>query len=354
MLEVAKHEKLYRALKNKLLQLNPGDKILSIRHIMQNYSVSKATVIRSVERLKAENLIRKNVGLGTFVTDEVLKYKENAKPIILIAIPRWNSTFYGNIEDQFELAQATSNSVVEFLRYDWKDEIPRMLPNKKIDGLIVIASSNITPEHIEYLDSYKRPYLFFDISAGNLPANSVTSNNYSIGSQAADHLIKLGHKKIALVISEPQILSINDIIDGFCQYSELQGANVEIIDCGVKKGDLGIEKVYRRFKERLKETCSFTGIFVTSSASALAIYKAAYENNMRIPEDLSLISAGYSPDCAYYYPALTNIDYDIPKMVSFAMDILISQINNKERKEFKLKKVKPKIMIRDSTISCNK
>ena len=351
MSRASKHEILYRELKKELLSFNPGDKIPSVREIMQDYSVSQATVTKSISRLQNESLLEKNLGLGTFVTEEVLKYKKDADPIILVATPRWNSAWYVGIERNFELAQKEYGFSVEFIHYDWQDGIPQKLPDRKADGLVIVPSVKVTQEYLNQLEGFNLPYLIFDRSVENAMANSVCNDNQFAGALAADHLIKLGHRKLALIISEPKLTSVTGRIDGFTQYCELQNAEVELIDCDIKSGDRAVEKVYQTLKSRLKGAKpDYTGVFVTSENAVLGVYKAFYEKGMSIPGDVSIVGVDDQADSDFYYPALTTISSNLPKLVNSASEILLAQIKGNDKKNnFSQKKIKSEIIIREST-----
>jgi DNA-binding LacI/PurR family transcriptional regulator len=351
MLDLLKHEQLYREIKKELINLNPGDKIPSVRSIMQNYVVSQATVTKSISRLQNENLLEKNLGLGTFVTDEVLKYKKNAVPIVLVATPRWNSAWFIGVERSFELAQKKYGFSVEFTHFDWQDGIPQKLPDRKADGLIIVpATEKITQKHFTQLEEFQIPFVIFDRSAENIAVNSVCSDNQFSGALAADHLIKLGHRKLALIISEAQVTSVIERINGFMQYCELQGAEVELIDCHINSGDRAIEKVYQTLKERLQQSPpDYTGMFITSETAALGVYKAFYENGMSIPQDVSIIGVDDQADSDFYFPALTTISSNLTKLVDAASEILLPQIVEIPKNDFSKQKIKSEIIIREST-----
>ena len=87
-----KYDTLYQELKEDLIELSPGDSFPAVRTIMKEHAVSQATVTMATERLFNEGLLLKAVGKGMMVTEEVLKYKKGAKPIICLAIPHWRPT----------------------------------------------------------------------------------------------------------------------------------------------------------------------------------------------------------------------------------------------------------------------
>ncbi len=350
MSRASKHETLYRELKKELLGFNPGDKIPSVRDIMQDYSVSQATVTKSTSRLQNESLLEKSLGLGTFVTNEVLKYKKDAAPIILVATPRWNSPVNVAIEQNFELAEKECKFSTVFMHYDWHQNVPLKLPEQKIDGLIVIPSGEITQNSVAQLEGFNIPFVVLGCFMEHMAINSVNGDGQFTGALAADHLIKFGHKKIALVISEPKVNDTKERINGFLQYCMLQGVKAEIIDCGIQRGDSSIEKVYHTLKNRLKQSqFDFSGIFIINESAVLGAYKAFTENGISIPEDISIIGVGNEMDSHFYCPALTTICSNIPKLVNVSVEILLAEINGEKQTGFRQEKIQSKIIIREST-----
>jgi LacI family transcriptional regulator, galactose operon repressor len=284
------------------------------------------------------------------VTDEVLKYKKNAAPIIYVASPRWNSSLNVEIEQNFELAQKQYNFSVEFIHYNWQQSIPQQLPDRKADGLIIIPSGKITQECVTKLEGFNMPFVLLGRSLEHLAINSVSGDDQFTGALAADHLIKLGHKKIALVISEPEVSAVTERINGFLQYCELQNVKAEIIDCHINSGDRSIEKVYQTLEARLQQsTFDFTGVFIISESSALGVYKALYEKGISIPDDISIIGVDNQANSDFYYPALTTISTNLHKLVNTASEILLSQIKGANKNVFSQEKIKAEIIIREST-----
>ncbi len=354
MLGKSKHERLYYRLKEEIVELKPGDKIMPVRDMIRRYSVSQATVTKSLDRLFHEGLIEKNPGLGTFITAEVMKYRKDAKPIVVVAMPRWSSQLGVEIEYCFELAQQEYDFMVEFVHYNWQDGVPSELPKRKIDGLIIVPGQKLTRQHIKKLMHFNLPFVIFDHSVAGIEVNSVCSDNHFTGALAAAHLIKLGHKRLALVISEPKVTSIVRRIEGFTQYCELQNIQVEIIDCGINSGDRSVEKVYQTLKNKLEDGLpGYSAIFVVSETAVLGVYKAFHEHGIAIPQDISVIGVDDQSDSDFYFPALTTISSNIKKLTKIAAETVLAQIKAKGNRNFYQKKLKSKIITRESTCNFN-
>ena len=355
MIKPVKYEDLYERLKTKLTGLNPGENFLSVRDIMSHHDVSQATVTKALEPLLAEKLLEKRRGVGMYVTDEVLKYRQTAPPVIALAMPRWTSSGFQVLENEFVRFSQEGIYLDEIIHFDWHENVICKLPPKKIDGLIVIpASDNMRSEHIQALDKLNVPYIIFGQHMKELPISTVYADGVYTGALAADHLIKLGHKKLMLMITEPRVEIIEDRIEGFKNYCRSQGVAAIEIDCKVKNGDNSIALAYSTAKKLLAAgRPDFTGIYVLSEEPCLALFKALHESGIRIPGDISIVSTDNTANSEYYYPGLTTVNASQEEMLRAAVAIVKKKIAEPDSPVMK-KRIESRLIIRESTMKCTR
>ncbi len=353
MIRLAKHEELYENLKNVLIELEPGDSFISVREIMRRYEVSQATVTSAVEPLLEEGLLEKRSGLGMFVTNEVNKYKASAPPVIALVLPRWMSSVYLQLENAFLNLQSEYGISAELIHYNSNDGMIKELPSRKIDGLIIHpAVDMIKAEEIQLINGFNVPYLILG-NMKDLDVNTVNSDDKFGASMAADHLIKLGHQRLAVFNSEPWSNAVADRINGFTEYCSLQGVDVKIFDANIRSGQNPMVLVYDFIKNLCsKDELDFSGMFVISESPCLSVFKALHEHGIRIPDDISVISYGNSCDSDYFYPALTTIESNYTEQLRESINIIKAILSGKER-VFPIKhNIRPEIVIRESTGKC--
>ena len=355
MIKPVKYEDLYERLKTKLTGLNPGENFLSVRDIMSHHDVSQATVTKALEPLLAEKLLEKRRGVGMYVTDEVLKYRQTAPPVIALAMPLWPARAFQMVENEFIRFSQEGIYLDEIIHFDWRENVICKLPPKKIDGLIVIpASDNISAEHIQAMDKLNVPYVIFGQQVKKLPVSSVYADGAYAGVLAADYLIKLGHKKLMLMITEPRVEVIADRIEGFKNCCRSQGVAVTEVDCNVKNGENPIVQAYSTAKKLLAAGMpDFTGIYVLSEEPCLGLYKALYEQGIRIPEDISIIGTDNIANSEYYYPGLTTVENSQEEMLQAAVAIVKNKIAEPDRPVMK-KRIESRLIIRHSAMKCTR
>ncbi|MBN2641786.1 MAG: substrate-binding domain-containing protein [Victivallales bacterium] len=351
---MSKYEQLYQDLKSEIIKCSPGAAFPSMRTIMKDYLVSQSTVTKATEMLFKNGFLQKIAGKEMIITDEVCKYKKGAAPVIGLALPHWQSDWNTRIEHCFYENKVNLGYELEVLHYDWHNKIITELPPTKIDGLVVIPSAGmISADEIKVLDHFNIPYLLFSRHLSGLAVNCVSADNRHSGAIAANHLIELGHRSIAAIITQPRVETIEERIDGFKSMCELRGIKFTTFDCEVSDGDYCPEKVYQKFTKRLRTgSLEFSGAMAMCQESCMAIYRAFHENNMKIPDDLSLIGIGGGEIYSYLCPPLTSLVTSTFEMVKEASNILKFKISNPENKDIIQKQIKPNIIVRQSTSPC--
>lgn len=333
---MSKTDFLYRELKKLLIPLEPESPFLPTRSIMEKFGVSQATVSSAIQRLVDEGLLRRNGRRNAIVTSEVLRYRRGAKPVFSLTLPLWYSEYYNVLEQAFvELAEELDYEP-EIFRYDRRLRVPDTLPPSKTDGLIIVGG-NILEENISTLNSLGVPYAIFGQQFPAANVSSLNGDNEYLGTLAAHHLWKLGHRKLAVACTERPSALMYGRNKGFLQFAELHGCAVEEIDCAVREGDFSLEKVYRVLNERFRNgKPDFTGIYLMSEAGSYGVCRAAYEHGIRIPDDLSVVTTGESPYLDFMIPALTSVGTDLKAQMRTMIEVLRNEINGKkEQRTFK-------------------
>jgi len=346
-----KHRLLCEELRKRLLEMEPGSGFLSVREIMHSFGVSQATVSKALESLCDEGLLETNVGSGTFVTEEVLRHRKGAAPSICLAIPRWESTFFLIIASAFTSACERMGLPYEIIMHDWRELMPSKLPARKIDGMLLVPSSPLfKAEDVVRMKALGKPVAVFGCDMKGMEVDSVYADDVYCGKLAASHLMKLGHRKLCAIVSEPRNRVIEDRIDGFAEQADLVGLKAEIVDCGIVSGDMAPSKVYARMKALLGSgRFDFSGVFVTSAPSALGALKAFNEAGVRIPERLSVIGCTGDSLSQFYYPALTVINEPFQQMVEASLELLLKRIESGGNAPYQSKRLRPELVEREST-----
>lgn len=170
------------------------------------------------------------------------------------------------------------------------------------------------------------------------------SDNVIGGRVATNHLLQLGHERIAHImggVSACGELSF-DAIDRLQGYKlSLEAAGIPYDDRLVERGEFSLEGGYEAIRSLLRRRAQFTAIYAANDLSAFGAMQALNEFGLKVPDDVSVIGFDDHVMCNYYIPKLTTIKqplYEIGQLSYQAMlDIMCGQTLTQVLPPFELK-----------------
>lgn len=209
------------------------------------------------------------------------------------------------------------------------DYLPKMITKDIVDGVLLLGKSSLD---LLYLSEQKNiPILLVGHPIPGQEMHSIVPDGRAGAMQIVDHLISLGHKKIAMIIGEPMHdPTTSERVEGY-RYS-LSKANIEFKESYLREADFGKpETAVEAATNILEMTDPPTAIFCASDSLAYRAYKAVKAKGLRIPEDISI--AGFDDISAPEYallpqPELTTVHVDRVQMGKTSVEILFDLIQN--------------------------
>lgn len=193
---------------------------------------------------------------------------------------------------------------------------------KKLDGIFPIG--RFTVEEIENFESYTKNIVFIDSSPDELTYHSIIPN-YQLGVKIAlKHLMDKGHKNIGFIGSKFTFGNTKELeIDSRYVYfkSFLEGNNI-FDDRYTVECEMNSKSGYTNILKFLKESSLPSAFFISSDAIAPGILKAFNEKNIKIPEDVSIITFNDTPLSEFATPALSSIRIFMREYANAAISIM--------------------------------
>jgi len=186
-----------------------------------------------------------------------------------------------------------------------RNKILQTVPRRgRIDGLLIF-SLNPTETDLQRIRQERVPTVLVEATYPNL--SYISLDDISAARIAVEHLIDLGHQKIAYVsdyLDDPfgSFFSRNRYI-GYCQ--ALEAAGLPIRPKYHRQGWFGREEGRQMASDLLVQPDPPTAIFAFSDELALGILEAARALNLDIPNDLSVV--GYDDIELASFAQLTTI-----------------------------------------------
>lgn len=151
----------------------------------------------------------------------------------------------------------------------------------------------------------------------------VVSANRAGAGAATEHLIGLGHERIAIVTGRPGVPCAAERLAGYREAMAAAGLPVdprwEV--CGYFQSEDAL-RATRRLLDTLPEPP--TAVFACSDSMAIGVYQALSERGHRVPDDVSVVGYDDSWAAEHVTPALTTVRQPWPELGSAALTALLS------------------------------
>jgi len=200
------------------------------------------------------------------------------------------------------------------------------LIKRAVDGLI-IASASITAEAIDnILKKNGIPYLLIDQNGGP-SVDRVRINDEQGGQLAADHLVALGHQKIAVVMPDEPTQNLQIRLAGFKQ--RLAEHHIDLAASAVIHSEMTKLGGYQATKAVLAQHP--TAVFAINDETALGLMRGLHEQGVSVPQDISVLGYDDIDLDEYVVPKLTTIHQPVVTMGQQATGLLINRIQDQRQ-----------------------
>ena len=212
----------------------------------------------------------------------------------------------------------------------YQDEISQIvdiMQSSQADG-IVVMSSRVDVDTVKQLKELDTPFVL----VGHPPTENlsdivwVDADNKLATRQAVEHLMNLGHTRIAYVGGDPETLTTNERLQAYQETMQNAGLPVhpQWVDYGYFDEPGGYTAV-QRMKDLGADAPS--AYYAANDLMAAGILRALAELNLHVPQDVSVVGTNNSYFSQQTSPPLTTIHVPYAEMGKRAVELLVAQIS---------------------------
>lgn len=317
-------------------------KKVSLKDIAQKVGVSIA-LVSYVLNNKKEGRINKDVALKIKDTARALNYRANqiAKSLktsktftIGLIVSDISNTFSSSLARIIEDEADKNGYTVIFGSSDEDAQKSQKLIdtflNRQVDGLI-IAPADGTIDQIKYLQEERIPFVLIDRYFPELKTNYITLNNFNAAHAATENLLHAGYKNIGIITYKSALHNLQERKTGYIAALKHYGIEVKkslIKEMYYNETVPGVEKALKALLA-LREPAD--AVLFSSNILALHGLKYINDHNIKVPEELGVITFDESDALELFQPPVTYIKQPLQEMGKKAVNILLENIdkNNK-------------------------
>jgi LacI family transcriptional regulator len=248
-----------------------------------------------------------------------------------------SNSFYAQIARRIESRASEHGYHLIFCSSDEcierEEELIQMLRGRQVDGLILATTfqgNSVLNELIE--EEY--PFVLIDRFIPGLSANYVVVDNYNSSMKAVERLIANGHKEIGLLTISPSHLStIRDREKGYKDALKKHNTGIPSDNICEIPFDKIHDQVGIELKKLMNKPKPVTALYATNNNIAKACLWHLESMNLRIPEDVALLSYDDIDVFKFCNPPVTAISQPIHEIGDQALDILLELLKSGTQKK---------------------
>jgi len=222
------------------------------------------------------------------------------------------------------------------------------LPRKRVDAVMCIAV-NLSDEELSALSNVNKPI----VSLGGIieGARCIKINDTAAGKLATEHLLAMGHTKIAMIgfnaPDEKYFKIFDERREGY--ESALKLAGIEPIPQLYKQvGKYAISEGYSAAKQLLGDPHNApTAIFASADELAVGAMLAAKDMGLKVPEDISIVGVD-NHELADFF-GITTVDQNVVGQAEQVVKMMLDLMNNPNQETESVQEWPIELVVRAST-----
>ena len=334
---------------------------MDIREIARRAKVSTATVSRAINSVPTvDPQLAKRVWK---VVDELGYYPNTQARALVLGRSRIFGLIVSEITNPFfpEIVQTFEDLAVEN-KYEilltstvhdpkrMESSVRRMI-ERRVDG-VAILTFGMEESLLEHLRDRKVPLVFVDVGPDVMGVANIRIGYLNGIRQAVQHLAALRHTRIAFVAGPQHLKSANARRDAFETSMREIGLSPDLIVIGNHAMEGGMSALL----ELIKLNEPPTAVLCSNDMTAIGFLREAYAQNIKIPDDLSVVGFDDIHLAEFTIPPLTTVRMSQHDLAKIAFNALLYEVergsSSHERRNYEL--VTSLILRRSTALACTR
>ena len=214
-----------------------------------------------------------------------------------------------------------------------------------VDGMLFVTTTD-TLRGLRELQDVGIPTVAIDRIPDGYDGPSVILDNTRTGAMVAEHLLELGHERLAHICGP---LNLHLSLERLASFQEsIRQHGLEPLPHAVGDAAWSCESGYHAMRELLGRGPTPTGVFASNDRLAIGAMHAISEAGLRIPDDVSIVGVDDIEFAPYQTPPLTTVRQSLIDVATLATKILLDLIQGRDPERARVV-FEPQLVARRST-----
>ena len=231
--------------------------------------------------------------------------------------------------------------------FDRETQILHMMQLQRVAGILIIPTRSDVSHGKKLLSEIHVPTVLLDSFVDGMPHDVVKLDNVEAGRLATEHLLSLGHRRIAVTTGRPNIATGADRLAGYAD--ALKARKLKPDKALYLKGNFRRDDAYQSTLAVMRQSDPPTAIFAMSNMMMLGVLQALSDLGLNVPKDVSVIGIDDFDTAPIMNPPLTVVAVPIAEMARSAITALLEEISTHRPPGGGREVHAPELIVRSST-----
>jgi LacI family transcriptional regulator len=200
----------------------------------------------------------------------------------------------------------------------------RLFRQRRVDGMLVSLVDEESDEIVAELQRHQGPFVLIDRSVQlEKPTSAVLFDHRTGFREAAEHLLRLGHRRIGLITGASRVRFNRERVEAVREAASLAGATVVIaVGSSATRSESESSAI-----TLIDSDDPPTAIICAGNQFLPGLLNVVRARTLRIPEDMSIVTTDRTEIAEFHTPPIAAIDRDTTEMGRVAASRLLDEIH---------------------------
>jgi LacI family transcriptional regulator len=226
------------------------------------------------------------------------------------------------LHNEFALADYRTFLINERTDAHLEQHVAELINGGAVDGLVYVSAVLGTPLPGRGVSA--RPIVLLNREIDSTTVDAVVSDNRGGGRAVAEALVRMGHRRIALIAGPENTSTSRDRELGFME--QLKSSGIPFDEQMRRVGQFSHHSGYQWCLDLLAADTRPTAVFAANDVIAFGALDAARRIEIRVPEELSIVGFDDIDMAGWEGFSLTTVRQPLPEMARAAAHLLMERI----------------------------
>lgn len=227
-----------------------------------------------------------------------------------------------------------------------QEQYLQMLLRRRIDGILLVPARS-EPDAIELIQKQDVPVVVMDRRVPGVDVDIVRADSEEGAYQLTKQLLSLGHRHVAMLAGPKHVSTSVDRVRGYQR--ALEEAGIESDEDRIYWGNFTQKAGFKMAQKVVDLTPRPTALFAANNFIAIGAIQALKKKNLRVPEDIALVTVDDIPPAYTLEPFLTVATQPARELGQQATQLLLERIKGENEVSHRHIILPVEIIIRSSS-----